>query len=212
MPLLLPDSPYTYRYEPASAPGRPVIVALHGTGGDEADLVPVAAMIAPGSAVLSPRGNVLEQGMPRFFRRLAEGVFDEEDLAGRTIELGDFLAAAAKHHGLDAARLVAVGYSNGANIAASLLLTRPRALAGAVLLRPMMPFEPASVPDVSGRKILISAGERDPIIPSPLTARLAQVLTQGGADVTTRWYPGGHALSPREIAAAAEWFAGRFAD
>ena len=163
-------------------------------------------MIAPGAAVISLRGNVLEQGMPRFFRRLAEGVFDEEDLARRTIELGDFLVAAARHHGLDPARIVALGYSNGANIAASLLLTRPHALAGAVLLRAMVPFEPARMPDLSGRRILISAGERDPIIPRPLTARLAQLLTVGGAEVTTRWYPGGHALSQREIADAAEWF------
>lgn len=208
---LLQGSPFTYRYEPASAEGLPVVVALHGTGGDEHNLLPVARMIAPGAAVLSPRGNVLEQGVPRFFRRLAEGVFDEEDLARRTIELGDFLVAAAEHHGLDAERIVAVGYSNGANIAASLLLARPRALAGAVLLRPMVPFEPASVPDLRGRKILVSAGERDPIVPRPLTARLAQLLAAGGACVTTRWYPGGHELLQREIDDAAEWFATRFA-
>jgi predicted esterase len=208
---LLPDSPFTYRYEPAAAAGFPAVLALHGTGGDENDLIPIVRMMAPGAAVISPRGNVLEQGMPRFFRRLAEGVFDEEDLARRTIELGDFLVAAARHHALDPARIVAVGYSNGANIAASLLLTRPGALAGAVLLRPMVPFEPASVPNVSGRRILISAGERDPIIPRPLTARLAQLLTAGGAEVTTRWYPGGHALSQPEIADAAEWFRRNFA-
>lgn len=204
----LPGSPFIYRYEPATAAGLPAVLALHGTGGDEHDLIPIVQMIAPGAAVISPRGNVLEQGMPRFFRRLAEGVFDEEDLARRTIELGDFLVAAARHHGLDPARIVALGYSNGANIAASLLLTRPRALAGAILLRPMVPFEPARPPDVSGRTILISGGERDPIIPRPLTARLAQLLTAGGADVTTRWYPGGHALSQREIEDAAEWFRG----
>lgn len=210
MPFLK-DSPFTYRYEPASVEGRPVVLALHGTGGDENDLIPIAEMVAPGAAVLSPRGNVLEQGMPRFFRRLAEGVFDEEDLARRTIELGNFLEAAARHHAFDRSRVVALGYSNGANIAASLLLTRPRALAGAVLLRPMVPFEPAQVPDVGGRKILVSAGERDPIIPRPLTARLAQLLTEGGAEVTTRWYPGGHLLSPREIEDAARWFAENFA-
>lgn len=209
--LPLPGSPLTYRHEPASVEGAPVVLALHGTGGDENDLIPIARMIAPGAAVLSPRGNVLEQGMPRFFRRLAEGVFDEEDLARHTIELGDFLVAAAGHHGLDASRIVAVGYSNGANIAASLLLTRPHALAGAVLLRAMVPFEPPEVPDLRGRKILLSAGERDPIIPRPLTARLAQLLTDGGAEVTTRWYPGGHALSQREIEDAAEWFGPRFA-
>jgi phospholipase/carboxylesterase len=202
----LPGSPFTYRYEPATAAGLPTVLALHGTGGDEHDLIPIVQVIAPGAAVISPRGNVLEQGMPRFFRRLAEGVFDEEDLARRTIDLGDFLVAAARHHGLDPARIAAVGYSNGANIAASLLLARPVALAGAVLLRPMVPFEPARVPDLSGRRILISAGERDPIIPRPLTARLAQLLTAGGAEVATRWYPGGHALSQREIADAAEWF------
>jgi len=167
-------------------------------------------MIAPGAAVVSPRGRVLENGMPRFFRRLAEGIFDEEDLARRTAELAEFIGAAASAHGFDPADVVAVGYSNGANIAASLLLSNPGALAGAVLFRPMVPFEPASVPNLSGRPVLLSAGERDPIIPRPLTARLAQLLAAGGADVATRWYPGGHELSSREIADAAEWFAERF--
>lgn len=206
----LQGRPFVYRYEPTVQSGVPVVLALHGTGGDEHDLVPVARTIAPGCGVLSLRGPVLEQGMPRFFRRLAEGVFDEEDLARRTAELGDFLAAAAAHHGFDASRLVAIGYSNGANIAASLLLTRPQALTGAVLFRPMVPFEPLAVPDLTGRAILVSAGERDPFIPRPLTARLAQLLTAGGADVTTRWYSGGHALSGREIEEAAEWFRPRF--
>jgi phospholipase/carboxylesterase len=206
----LQDSPFTYRYEPPSDTRAPIVLALHGTGGDEHDLIPLARMVAPGAAVLSPRGLVLENGMPRFFRRLAEGVFDEEDLARRTSELADFITAAAAAHGFDGARVVALGYSNGANIAASLLLTRPQALAGAVLLRPMVPFEPAQVPDLRGRAILMSAGERDPIIPRPLTARLAQLLTAAGADLTTKWYPCGHELSPREIREASEWFASRF--
>jgi predicted esterase len=196
---------FIHRFEPGDA-SRPVLLALHGTGGTEDDLVPLARAIDQRAAVLSPRGQVLEQGLPRFFRRLAEGVFDLEDLHARTRELAEFVDSAAGRYGFDRAKVVAVGYSNGANIAASLLLSRRAALAGAVLLRPMVPFEPEEVPRQDGTPVLISASRQDPIVPPPLTERLGDLLTAGGAAVTTRWYATGHALSPQEIRDAAEWY------
>jgi len=202
-------TPFTHRFEPATDPAAPVFLVLHGTGGDENDLLPIAGMLHPGAAILSPRGRVLERGMPRFFRRLAEGVFDQEDLRIRTTELAAFVKDATAHYGLDASRVVAVGYSNGANIAASMLLAHPTVLAGAVLLRAMVPFEPERVPDLSGKPVLIAAGRQDPLIPQPLTHRLAAILEQAGADLTVRWYDVGHELSPREIHEAAAWIAER---
>jgi phospholipase/carboxylesterase/glyoxalase family protein len=201
---------FTHRFVPAATLSAPTILALHGTGGDENDLVPLARMLSADSAILSPRGQVLENGMPRFFRRLAEGVFDLDDLHARTADLAGFIAEAAKHYGFDASRVVALGYSNGANIATSLLLSNPSALAGGVLLRPMVPFEPATVPPLRGKRVLISAGRQDPVVPQPLTERLASLLTQGGADVTVSWYDTGHALLPREMEHAARWFSDRF--
>ena len=200
---------FIHRFEAGDA-ARPILLALHGTGGDENDLVPLARAIDPRAAVLSPRGRVLEQGMPRFFRRLAEGVFDQEDLRVRTRELGDFLDSASARYGFDRSRLVAVGYSNGANIAASLLLSRAAAFAGAILLRPMVPFEPEEPLGPGGLKILVSASRQDPIVPPPLTERLVELLASGGADVTTRWYATGHGLSPQEIRDAAAWYGERF--
>lgn len=200
---------FIHRFEAGDA-ARPILLALHGTGGNENDLVPLARAIDPRAAVLSPRGRVLEQGMPRFFRRLAEGVFDQEDLRVRTRELGEFLDSASARYGFDRSRLVAVGYSNGANIAASLLLSRAAAFAGAILLRPMVPFEPEEPPGLGGLKVLVSASRQDPIVPPPLTERLVELLASGGADVTTRWYPTGHGLSPQEIRDAAAWYGERF--
>jgi predicted esterase len=196
---------FIHRFEPGDA-ARRVLLALHGTGGDEDQLVPLARAIDSRAAVLSPRGRVLEQGMPRFFRRLAEGVFDQDDLRVRTGELAEFLDEAAARYGFDRGSVVAVGYSNGANIAASLLLSRAGVFAGGVLLRPMVPFEPAEVPRQDGTRILVSASRQDPIVPPPLTERLAELLSAAGADVTTRWYPTGHGLSPQEIRDAAEWY------
>ncbi len=207
---------FIHRFEPGD-PARPVLLALHGTGGDENDLVPLARAIDPRAAVLSPRGKVLEQGMPRFFRRLAEGVFDQEDLRLRTGELADFLDAAAARYSFDRSRMVAVGYSNGANIAASLLLSRGNAFAAAILLRPMVPFEPgrrgaereggpAGPAALAGAKILVSASRQDAIVPPASTERLVELLASGGAEVTTRWYPTGHGLSPQEIRDAAAWY------
>lgn len=201
---------FTHRFVPVASTAAPTILALHGTGGDENDLVPLARMLSADSAILSPRGQVLENGMPRFFRRIAEGVFDLEDLKARTDDLARFIAAAARHYALDASRIVALGYSNGANIAASVMLSHPAALAGAVLLRPMVPFEPGTVPALKGKRVLISAGRQDPIVPQASTERLAALLKEGGADVTIAWYDTGHALLPREMENAARWFAERF--
>lgn len=199
-----------HRFVPGAAATAPTILALHGTGGDENDLVPLARMISADSAVLSPRGQVLENGMPRFFRRIAEGVFDLEDLAARTADLAAFIRTAAGRYSFDPARLVALGYSNGANIAASLLLSHPGVLAGGILLRAMLPFEPGEVPHLEGTRVLLSAGRMDQMIPPAQTTRLAELLREGGADVTLNWLDTGHALLPREIDQAARWFADRF--
>jgi phospholipase/carboxylesterase len=198
---------FIHRHVPAAGQRALTLLVLHGTGGDENDLLPLAQRIDPDAAILSPRGRVLEHGMPRYFRRIEEGVFDLEDLARRTIELADFVEAAASHYGFDVTQVFAVGYSNGANIAASLLLTRPEVLAGAILFRPMVPFEPARPVDLARKPIRISAGRQDQIVPRALTDRLSEVLTQTGADVTAMWYDTGHALVPGEVTEAGEWFA-----
>jgi predicted esterase len=155
--------------------------------------------------MISPRGKVLEHGAPRFFRRLAEGVFDQEDLARRTEELGDFIESAMKTYELEPDGVVAVGFSNGANIAASLLLRRPGLLRGAVLLSPMVPFELEELPDLKGTSVFIGAGRADPIIPADKAERLADMLRQAGADVALHWEPGGHAITQREVDAAHQW-------
>lgn len=199
------DLGFVHRFVPASREGAPALLLLHGTGGDENDLLPVGRMLAEGAALLSPRGKVLEYGMPRFFRRLAEGVFDEEDLKLRTHELADFVEAAAGRYGFDTRALFAVGFSNGANIAASLLLLRPGLLSGAVLFRPMMPFEPEELPDLSGVPVYIGAGEMDRIVPRGNTERLAELLEKAGAEVSLNWQPGGHGLEMAEVWEAGEW-------
>lgn len=203
-------SDFPHRFVPAATLAAPTLLALHGTGGDENDLVPLARMVSADSGILSPRGRVLEHGMPRFFRRLAEGVFDEEDLRVRTAELAEFVAQAARHYNFDPSRVVALGYSNGANIAASLLLSRPGVLTGAILLRPMVPFEPEALPALSGTPVLISAGRQDAMVPGVRTQRLADLLEDAGADVSLAWYEAGHALLPREMEQAARWFGEHF--
>ena len=197
---------HVHRWVPATREGAPTLLLLHGTGGDENDLLPLGRSIAPGAALLSPRGKVLENGMPRFFRRLAEGVFDLEDLRVRTHELADWVEAAATHYGLDPARVWAMGFSNGANIAASMLLLRPATLAGAILLRAMLPFEPEQAPDLEGRRVLIASGRGDPLVAAAQVERLAQVLRDAGTDVQVQWSNGGHSLEPSDIAAAAAWW------
>jgi phospholipase/carboxylesterase len=185
----------------------PVLLLLHGTGGNEDDLLPLGRTLAPGAALLSPRGKVLEHGMPRFFRRLAEGVFDLPDLIARTHDLAKFIRAAVTHYGLDSERLVAVGFSNGANIGGSLLLLHPGLLRAAILLRPMVPFEPDVLPDLKGTAVFVSAGRTDPIVPPSNSERLAALLREAGADVTLAWQPGGHNLTSPEVEAAGRWLA-----
>jgi predicted esterase len=181
------------------------LLLLHGTGGNERDLVPLGRELDPEASLLSPRGKVLENGMPRFFRRLAEGVFDLEDLQNRTRELADFVASAAQHYKIDSNRIVAVGYSNGANIAASVLLLRPEILAAAVLFRAMVPLIPETTPDLSAARVLISEGDHDPIVSAGEAGRLAGLLRSAGADVTIRFFPSGHELTPDDVDLARDW-------
>jgi predicted esterase len=181
------------------------LLLLHGTGGTERDLIPLGRDLDPNASLLSPRGKVLENGMPRFFRRLAEGVFDLEDLKKRTHELADFVIAAAKHYKIDIKHMIAVGYSNGANIAASILLLRPETFAAAILFRAMVPFVPETQPDLSSVRVLIGAGSIDPIVPASETKQLAELLRSAGADVVIRFFQGGHGLTQADIQAAQEW-------
>jgi predicted esterase/catechol 2,3-dioxygenase-like lactoylglutathione lyase family enzyme len=200
-----PDLGFNHRFMPGQGEDAPTLLLLHGTGGDENDLIPLGQMLLPGAALLSPRGQVLENGMPRFFRRIAEGVFDVEDLKARTVELAGFIDAAAESYGFDRDRVIAVGFSNGANIAGSLLLTRPDALAGAVLLRPMVPFDPDEIPDLSGVPVFIAAGRQDVLTTPEESDRLQRLLQDAGAKVTMNWSPGGHQLDQGDLQAARTW-------
>ncbi|HEY2757292.1 MAG TPA: alpha/beta hydrolase [Pseudolabrys sp.] len=194
---------FTHRFEPATAADAPPVLLLHGTGGDENDLLQLGKAVAPGAALLSPRGKVLEHGMPRFFRRLAEGVFDEDDVRRRAEELADFIGEARSHYGLAAP--VALGYSNGANIAAAVMLLRPQALAGAILLRAMVPFRQPPKADLAGKNALIVSGSQDQIIPADNAARLATQLRDAGAMVDHRVLPAGHALSNADLRLSSQW-------
>jgi predicted esterase/catechol 2,3-dioxygenase-like lactoylglutathione lyase family enzyme len=202
---------FVHQYIPPDRNGEPAgsttLLLLHGTGGDENDLIPLGRALLPGAGMLSPRGKVLEQGARRFFRRLAAGVFDQEDLALRTGELAEFVDGAVKTYGLERDGVIAVGFSNGANIAASMLLRRPGALRGAVLLSPMVPFEPDSLPALAGTAVFIGAGRRDAMVPAAETERLAELLRRAGADVTLHWDPGGHGVTGDELDAARQWVA-----
>jgi len=184
---------------------RRTLLLLHGTGGDERDLIPIGHALDANASLLSPRGKVLENGMPRFFRRLAEGVFDVEDLKLRTHELADFVTAAAERYDIDGKRIVAVGYSNGANIAASVLLVCPGIFSAAILFRAMVPLIPESQPDLSSTRVWIGAGRLDPIIPASETEQLAQLLRTAGADVTLQFFRAGHELTSEDVDAAHEW-------
>jgi len=189
--------------------GARTLLLLHGTGGDENDLIPLGRDLDPAAGLLSPRGNVLENGMPRFFRRLAEGVFDEEDVIRRAHELADFVGAAAEQYEFDPQRVFAVGYSNGANMAAAILLLRPEILAGAVLFRAMVPLVPPVMPDLVRTRVLLSSGEHDPIVPKENAQRLAAMLREAGANVMVRFEPAGHALAFGDIETAKGWIAER---
>jgi phospholipase/carboxylesterase len=198
---------FIHRFEPALTADMPPLLLLHGTGGDEDDLISLGKMIGPGAALLSPRGKVLENGMPRFFRRLAEGIFDEADVKARANELADFIAEARKAYGLQAP--VAVGFSNGANIAAALLMLRPEALAGAVLLRAMVPLGEPPKADLTGKGVLMLSGSMDPIIPAENSERLAKFLSESGASVKHTVLPVGHGLSQQDLSLTQNWFLNR---
>lgn len=198
-----PQPDFIHEFVPGSS--ARTLLLLHGTGGNERDLIPLGRELDPNASLLSPRGKVLENGMPRFFRRLAEGVFDLEDLKKRTHELADFVIAAAKHYKIDIKDMIAVGYSNGANIAASILLLRPETFAAAILFRAMVPFVPETQPDLSSVRVLIGAGSIDPIVPASETKQLAELLRNAGADVTIRFFQGGHELTQADVHAAQEW-------
>ena len=197
---------FIHVFHPPATPDGPVLLLLHGTGGNEHDLVPIGEMLVPGAGILSPRGKVLERGMSRFFRRFAEGVFDVEDLTVRTGELADFIAESATSYGFSRKHVCAVGFSNGANIAAALLLLRPDSLNAAVLFRAMGPLIPDALPQSSTR-VLISNGRADRLVAAEETERLAALLRSTGAGVTVAWQNAGHELTDRDVATAREWLA-----
>lgn len=197
---------FIHRFLPAAAvESAPTLLLLHGTGGNEDDLLDLGHSLAPDANLLSPRGKILENGMPRFFRRLAEGVFDEADLIHRTHELADFIAAAAAHYGFSPERVTAVGYSNGANIAASLLLLRPGLLQRAVLLRAMVPLVPETPPNLGRTEVFLASGVSDPILPIDNARTLARMLRDAGAEVKHLELNTGHQLTSAELDAARNW-------
>jgi phospholipase/carboxylesterase len=199
------DLGFTHRFIPATAPGKPTLLLLHGTGGDENDLLPLAARIAPGAATLSPRGKVLEHGMPRYFRRSGEGQWDVDDLKRRTAELAEFVKRAQAAYGIGAP--LALGYSNGANIAWSLLLAEPAALSGAILMRAMLPFDPRPLPDLASLPVLMLTGRHDELIPPQQAGLLAALLGEAGADATFEMLEAGHGLTEEDLRLAAGWLA-----
>lgn len=205
------NSSFIHRFVPSTAApvaDAPTLLLLHGTGGNEHDLIELGRSLAPGFNLLSPRGKILENGMPRFFRRLAEGVFDEDDLIHRTQELAGFIDEAAAQYGFAADRVTALGYSNGANIAASLLLLRPGVLYGAVLLRAMVPLVPPTPPNLRGTRVFLASGVADPILPLENARRLRTMLSEAGAAVDFHEIPAGHQLTAGELDAAREWLRG----
>ena len=200
------DLGFIHRFVPAEESADTLLV-LHGTGGNENDLIGIGQAIAPGAALLSPRGNVLENGAPRFFRRIAEGVFDPKEVRSRAEELARFIRAAAITYRLDPSRIFALGYSNGANIASTVMLIEPGVIQGSVLLRPMVVYEPSEKRDLSGSSVFISAGRMDPIVPTTSIEQLAEMFRSANADVTLKWQISGHNLVPGEVREAVDWFA-----
>jgi predicted esterase len=205
------NQPETLDFQHTFVPGRSTrtLLLLHGTGGNENDLIPLGQALDPDANLLSPRGKVLENGMPRYFRRLAEGIFDEEDLIRRTHELAGFIDQASVKYALNRQELFAVGYSNGANIAGSLLLLRPRTLAGAVLLRAMVPIVPEPLPDLKSAPVLVVSGRYDPIIPEDEALQLVTTLRHAGADVSVSTENAGHGLTETTVEIARRWLAER---
>ncbi len=198
----MPAANFVHRFEPGVDPAAPPLLLLHGTGGDEQSLLPLGRALSAGSALLSPRGQVSENGAWRFFRRHAEGVLDLDDLAARAHEMADFVTATAKAQAIDLTRLVAVGFSNGANLAAALLLLRPETLAAAILLRPMVGLDPSPSPNLAGRRVLILSGAHDPIVPAGHPERLEKIFHAAGARVERHVFPAGHGLTPDDLTAA----------
>lgn len=196
---------FVHRFERRTSPFT--LLVLHGTGGDENDLVPIARSLAPEASVLSPRGKVLEAGAPRFFARAAPGVFDANEIRGRAAELAEWIRSVAAEYKLDPAKIFAFGYSNGANIASSLMLLDPGVIGGAVLLRPMIVIEPRELPDLKGAPVLISAGKVDSMTPPGDTEKLARMLTEAGATVDLAMQNAGHDLLPQDFAVAKRWLA-----
>jgi len=202
------DLGFVHRFLPAGdSSTNETLVVLHGTGGDENDLIGIGQAIAPGAAILSPRGNVLENGARRFFSRLAEGVFDPLEVRSRAKELAQFIRAAISKYNLDAARVFAFGFSNGANIASTVMLIEPGLLQGAILFRPMLVFEPDQKPDLAGAGVLISAGRMDPIVSTQNVQQLVELLSSAGAEVTLKWQLAAHNLVPSEVREASDWLA-----
>ena len=199
------DLGFVHIFVPAEKPNSPTILLLHGTGGDERDLLGLGRELWPGAALLGVRGKVLESGMLRFFRRFAEGVFDVDDLKARTNELAEFIDVAAEHYGFSKRHLVAVGYSNGANIAASLIFLHPHYLAAGVLFRAQVPFTPDLVRNFSELSVFLAGGMQDTIVPHEQTEQLAAILESGRADVSLFWHRGGHELGSDDVEAAKTW-------
>lgn len=189
---------FIHRYIPGTKSDATLLL-LHGTGGDEEDLVPIGTALAPGVGLLSPRGQVLENGMPRFFRRFQVGVFDENDIRFRAQELADFVEASAQRYHFDAAKVIAVGYSNGANIAAANLLLTPGLLRAAVLLRPQLPLTPDPLPTLPRIPVTLLAGTQDAIVAPSSTEALAKLLARCGAQVEVHWQKAGHDLTPEDF-------------
>jgi phospholipase/carboxylesterase len=199
------DAGFTHRFEPATNPAAPALLLLHGTGGDENTLLPLGQAIAPGAALVSPRGNVLEHGMASFFRRLEKGVVDQQDLEFRTTELRGFLAFACQTYSLESERLVAVGVSNGAILGASLALRHPDTCAGVILIRGMAPFMPEPMPDLRRKPILLLGGLDDPIVQTDEAGDLANIFRLANADVTAHWENAGHTLAQGDVLMAFDW-------
>ena len=186
------------------------LVLLHGTGGNEEDLILLGKKIEPNASILSPRGKILENGMPRFFRRLSEGVFDLKDLRIRSHELADFIQKCSVHYKFDLERTIAIGFSNGANIAVSIFFLRPELFQGAILFRAMVPFIPNSLPNLLNKRILISAGLKDPIVSKTETENLYRLFQKTNANTTLKWQPSGHNLIQEDILVAKQWMLNNF--
>jgi len=200
----------TYQHKFVEGTEKTTVLLLHGTGGDEDSMVTLGRMISRRSSLLSPRGKVVENGMPRFFRRFDEGVFDIEDLKFRSGELTDFVREASTTYDFDLNAVIAVGYSNGANIAASIILLQLFRFAGAILFRPMVPLVPSKSPNLDGFQVLVAAGNLDGIVPQDETEHLVALFRRAGAEVTLNWQAGGHELNSEEVARAKEWFDSKF--